>query len=218
MTLSIDDIRNKHFTLSFRRGYERSEVDSFIEELAIEVKKMLDEIEGPGDAPALVGRNIERLLRALGESVAQTVTEAGKLITEGSEKATEIIDEARARAAELEADTAELCIQMRAATEIELEQLRQEIQRQCGEQVEAAARKRAKLLEDHESLVRKRQALAEVLASLKEDGGANTSSAIRRVEGDDGMEMAQHSSEGYPDTIWSTTEREGQPRPTPPPA
>lgn len=135
-----DEIRSIQFTKNTMGGYKQSEVDNFIDEIAMQIEnmalKMKDfdmrnrELEKKLSEGNVSGTNIQNILIAA-QKVADEVERQAK------EDAERVVTEARAKAAEIDAK----CEQALISTHERLENEKKEVERQTTELIAETAKK-----------------------------------------------------------------------------
>jgi len=98
MALTPEDVLNKHFTATqFRRGYDEQEVDDFLDEVVVELRR-------------LAGENSDLRARssvAVGAGASTSVFGGGGGLSADMSASQEALEEAQARAARAEVEARE---------------------------------------------------------------------------------------------------------------
>jgi DivIVA domain-containing protein len=177
MPFSPDEIQAKSFSIVYGRGYDRSEVTQFLEEIASDYGAALEARararDGAAPTEESIGEEIQEVLRAARESAARIREKA----EEDTKQAVAEVEQ-KARALREKAERAEA--QMRERTKKETQATLADAKQRAREMKEKAEREAADLLADankrfhtmaaHEQLLRERIDLIEDLVQkLKEE-------------------------------------------------
>jgi DivIVA domain-containing protein len=174
----IDRIRDPGFTIA-RRGYDRHEVDRFLEGLATWLET---------DAPSEIGQlAVTRKLELVGRSTAHIL-----LTTE--QESEQMRRRAQQEAAELRAEAEAAAAQTRRNADEHARRVREKADEDARRTRDAAATRAAKMIEEAEA---RRERIEEVIAELT----ARRDDVLRdmeRLHGELGATVAKHRDKGAP--------------------
>lgn len=168
MGLTLKDVQEKRFTaVKLRYGYDMTEVDTFLEEVEAEFKRLLEEndqlrkqVASGGGTPVKVEAKDEPTDEAKVEAKPEPVKSKGGSIGEASAAAARLLEIASANADELMESAQAEADQVKAAAQAEADQLKSKAQSDA-EAVEAEARLRAQKL-DEETEERRKSLISDI--------------------------------------------------------
>jgi DivIVA domain-containing protein len=177
MPLSPDEIRTKSFSVVYGRGYDRSEVSEFLDQMASDLSAALETRSAPTDESSPTEENIadeiQEVLRAARESAAR--------IREKAQQETDrLVREAEQRAKEMKEKADRTEAQMRERSKKETQATIADAKQRARETMEQAEKEAAELLGDahkrfhnmaaHEQLLRERiDLIDDLVQKLKEE-------------------------------------------------
>jgi DivIVA domain-containing protein len=141
MPLTSDEIRGRRFSAGLR-GYEKEEVDSFLEQVAADYELALEAIATSSDPFSSIGKEVSDVLRFASDSAdklnQQAQEEARKIRQQATEEAAEIREEAAEEAASTTEAAREAAARLKAEGEVrarEVEDETQTLRRRTSEEI-----------------------------------------------------------------------------------
>jgi cell division initiation protein len=187
MPLSPEDIQNKGFSVTLRRGYEKEEVDGFLAEIAEAYREMVravSQAQEAADPYRNVGDEVTEILRAAKRSAEGTKTKAEQEATSvcklADDKAREIREkahkeaEAGLREARREADSLRLQAERHAVD------LRRDTERKRKEILDEAVAHHQRLVDYERGLARRVEAIEKILSAVRTELDASPGSEDER--------------------------------------
>jgi DivIVA domain-containing protein len=148
MPLTADEIRNRRFSAGLR-GYEKEEVDSFLEGVAADYQLALDAIASSRDPYGTLGQEVGDVLRYAKDSADRlsrsAQEEAARILKQATDEASTIREEVEQRAAATIESAREETVRLKAESEVRAREAQDEVQtlRRRARQEVAEIRRRA---------------------------------------------------------------------------
>jgi DivIVA domain-containing protein len=198
MPLSADEIRIRRFAVGLR-GYEREEVESFLDQVAADYQLALDAIASASDPYGSLGQEVTDVLRYAQES-ARNLTRAA------NEEADRLVREAGEEAARIREDVAEEAATTLETAQEEAARLEAESKRRARETDDETQDLRRSTSEEMEELRRKAE---EDAAATLESAGEKAVALVREAERH-ARELQETAESKYHQRIGEATERQSQ--------
>jgi DivIVA domain-containing protein len=196
MPLSADEIRMRRFAVGLR-GYEREEVDYFLDQVAADYQLALDAIASASDPYGTLGQEVTDVLRYAQES-------ARNLARTANEEAERLVREASEEAARIREDASEEAATTLETAQEEAARLEAESQRRSRETDEENQNQRRRASEEIEELRRKAE---EDAAATLESAGEKAVALIHEAERH-ARELHETAESKYHQRIGEATERQ----------
>jgi DivIVA domain-containing protein len=197
MPLSADEIRMRRFAVGLR-GYEREEVESFLEQVAADYRLALDAIAA-SDPYGSIGQEVSDVLRYAQES-ARNASRAAK------EEADRLLSEARNEAMRIREDSSDEAATRLETAQEEAARLQAESEGRARELDEASERRLREAADEAEEIRRKAE---EDAAATLESAGEKAVALVREAERH-AAELQETAEDKYHQRIGEATERQTQ--------